>query len=169
MMKNKKIIHLILMVSILCICTSTLLPLVGAKATKSEFTGTATWAGGDTYTEWVAGKTTHRRNRNTYFTISSEGNDLDGSTLVRNVNFNRNDHRNVVQRWGKFEIILDQVVLWRGSWSGYRDSNGEREESFVGHGVRGDLVGLKIKFTMTDLDSGIPGLDIFGSVLNPNK
>jgi hypothetical protein len=143
--------------------------LVEAKATKSQFTGNTTWAGAGAPDDRVAGKTTHRKNRDTYLDISSDNNVLDGATLLRIVNFNRNDLKNNVQRWGKFEITYDQVVLWRGSWSGHRKAGEATVEEFVGHGVRQDLIGLKIKFTMTDLDPDTPGSNIFGEILNPNK
>lgn len=168
-MKFRKFTSLIILVSVLYIYTSMLFPLAGAKVTKSQFTGNTTWAGGGDYIDRIAGKTTHRRNRITYFTITSENNFLDETTLLRIVNFNRNVHRNVVQRWGKFSIIYNEVVLWKGSWSGYRESDGERVEKFVGHGVREDLIGFKIKFTMAELDPETPGLNIFGVIMNINK
>ena len=161
-MKLKNIWILTILVFILAVCIIPMFPLVSAKATKTQFTGQTTWAGGDAFTDRIAGMTTHRRMRKTYFSIASENVDLDGTTLVRIVNFNRNDKRNSIQRWGKFEIMSGDVVLWSGSWRGNRLPESVTVEDFVGHGVRDDLIGLSIRFTLT---TG----NIFGTILNPNK
>ena len=136
--------------------------MVGAKSTKTEFNGTATWAGGDSFTDKLAGVTTHRRLRATYFTILSENEDLDGSILVRIVNFNRNEKRNSLQRWGTFEIKSGDVVLWRGSWRGSRRPDSSTIEEYVGHGIGDTMKSCSIRFTLT---SG----SIYGTILCPNK
>jgi len=158
-MRGKKITVSLLLCLMLVLCIFSMLQLANAKATKTQFTGKLAWAPGASLPiDWDAGQTTHRRDRITLFDITETDNDLFDGTMTRIVNFNRNNHKEFTQRWGTFEIVSDDVLLWKGTWTG-RAAEGTTEE-YVGHGV-GALKGLKIKFTLE-----IPGGFVTGFILN---
>lgn len=144
-MKGKITVVAILLFLTFATSTSAMLQTVSAKAMKTEFSAEFGWGGGGPYLDRIAGQTTHRRDRTTYLIIEESDQTLFDGTLVRMVNFNRNNRRGISLRWGTFEIVLDDIVLWRGTWTG-KAVEGITTENFVGHGV-GDFKGMHIKFT----------------------
>jgi hypothetical protein len=159
-MKARKFTVALLLCLTLVLCASTMLQPANAKATKTQFTGKISWAGGASDpVDRYAGQTTHRRDRMVPFNIIETDSDLFDGTLIRIANFNRNDHKGFTQRWGTFQIFSNDVLLWEGTWTG-RAAEGSRTENYVGHGV-GDLKGLQIKFT-----AEFPGISVTGLVLN---
>jgi hypothetical protein len=159
-MKARKFTVALLLCLTLVLCASTMLQPANAKATKTQFTGKISWAGGASDpVDRYAGQTTHRRDRMVPFNIIETDSDLFDGTLIRIANFNRNDHKGFAQRWGTFQIFSNDVLLWEGTWTG-RAAEGSRTENYVGHGV-GDLKGLQIKFT-----AEFPGISVTGLVLN---
>lgn len=144
-MKVKIIVVTLLLFLSLATATSAILQTVSGKTVKTEFSAEFTWGGGGPSQDRIAGQTTHRRNRTTYLIIEESDQPLFAGTLVRIVNFNRNNRQGIAMRWGTFEVVMEDVVLWTGTWTG-KAREGITTESFVGHGV-GDLKGMQIKFT----------------------
>jgi hypothetical protein len=159
-MKAKKITVALFLCLALSICAFTMLQLVNAKATKTTFVTTLAWApGASPPNDFEAGQTLHRRNRITIFNITETDNSLFNGNMTRVVNFNRNNNKEITQRWGTFEIVLEGVLLWKGTWTG-RAVEGTTTENYVGHGV-GALDGIQIRFTLTS-----PGGLVTGFILN---
>ena len=159
-MKAKKITIAILLCLALISCASPTLHLANAKASKVTFSGTIAWApGSSTPIDFDAGQTTHRRNRITLFTITETDNDLFDGAMTRVVNVNRNNHNEFAQRWGTFKVILDDVVIWQGTWTGRNDGNSQTE-NYVGRGV-GAFDGMQLRFTLES-----PGLFVTGYILS---
>jgi hypothetical protein len=144
-MKVKTIVVPLLLFLTLTVTTSAILQTVSAQAIKTEFSADFSWGGGGPFQDRIAGQTTHRRKRTTYLIIEESDQPLFNGTLVRIVNFNRNNRRGISMRWGTFEVVMEDVLLWKGTWTG-KAREGMTTENFVGHGV-GDLKGMRIKFT----------------------
>ena len=159
---KKTIVALLLCFTLVLYISSTLQP-ANAKATRSQFTGKLAWApGASPPADWDAGQTTHRRDRITLFNITETDDDLFDGNMTRVVNVNRNNHKGFAQRWGTFEIVLDGVLMWEGTWTGRNDGNSQTE-NYVGRGV-GTLDGMQLRFTLES-----PGLFVTGYILNPNE
>jgi hypothetical protein len=159
-MKAKKSTVAILLFLALISCASPALQLANAKAAKATFSGTLAWApGSSTPIDFDAGQTTHRRNRITLFTIIETDNSLFDGTITRVVNVNRNNQKEFAQRWGTFEIVLDDVLIWEGTWTGRNDGNSQTE-NYVGRGV-GAFDGMQLRFSLES-----PGLFVTGYILS---
>ena len=159
-MKANITIVALLLCFALVLCVSLLLPLAEAKAEKATFVSTLAWAPGASQPiDFEAGQTIHRRDRTTILNIIETDNSLFNGYMTRIVNFNRNNNKEMTQRWGTFEIFLEGVLVWKGTWTG-RAVEGTTTENYVGHGV-GALDGMQIKFTLES-----PGNLVTGLILN---